>query len=136
MSPRGKSRRPATPADARAWLGNAREFLDTARVALDRNRPNAAAGCAVTAGINAGDAIAAALTGEHSAGQHDEAVKLLGGVGREGTTAARQLEQLLRHKSAAQYDPSPVSTTDARRAVELAERLVSRAGAVVGRLSP
>lgn len=44
-------------ADAIAHLGKAQEFLDAARAALNANWHNAAAGSAVTAGINAKDAL-------------------------------------------------------------------------------
>jgi hypothetical protein len=94
-----------------------------------------AAGSAVTAGINACDAICGALLGQRSGGGHDEAVGLLATAGDDGRQASRQLAQLLRFKTPAQYDPAPIAAADARKAVELAGRLAQKATAIIGRTS-
>ena len=94
-------------------------------------RWDVAAGSAVTAGINACDAICGALLGHRSGGGHDEAAALLATAGDDGRQAARQLAQL-RFKAPAQYDPAPLSAADARKAVDLAARLAERATAILG----
>lgn len=71
-----------------------------------------------------------------SGGEHTEAVDLLRGAGDDGRQAARQLSQLLRYKTPAQYDPAPMPEGDARKAVELARRLVDRAAQVGARRRP
>lgn len=133
MSPRRSKRHPVSPADARAYLSKAIAWLDAAKESLDARRWDVAAGGAVTAGINACDAIAGALVGERAGGDHLEAVNLLGSAGDDGRYASRQLSQLLRYKAPAQYDPDPLPEGDAIKAVDLAGRLVDRATQVVSR---
>jgi hypothetical protein len=132
MAPRGSQGRSVSPADARAYLAKATSWLEAAAENLDAGRWDVAAGSAVTAGINACDAISGALLGRRAGGEHIEAVALLEGAGEDGRAASRQLAQLLRYKAPAQYDPGPMSEADARKAVELARRLTDRAGVTVG----
>ncbi|MGH9205697.1 MAG: HEPN domain-containing protein [Acidimicrobiales bacterium] len=127
MTPRGKAARAASPADARAYLLKAQTWLGAAQDALTAKRWDVAAGSAVTAGINACDALAAALLGERPQGEHHDATTLLSQAGARGKAAASQLAQLLRYKTPAQYDPTPTPQAKARKAVDLAERLVRRA---------
>ena len=68
--------------------------------------------------------------------RHHEAVGLLATAGDDGRQAARQLAQLLRFKTPAQYDPAPLPERDARKAVELAGRLTDRASMVTERRRP
>jgi hypothetical protein len=128
---RGKSRRTVSKADAAAYLAKANNWLDGARESLQADRWDVAAGSAVTSGINACDAICGYLLGERSSGNHDEALGLLASAGADGQAASRQLAQLLRFKSPAQYDPEPLSRAHALKSVDLAERLVDRAQKLV-----
>ncbi len=61
---------------------------------------------------------------------------LLSQAGADGRQAARQLAQLLRYKTPAQYDPAPLPERDATKAIELARRLVERAAQVNARRRP
>jgi len=133
MTPRRTSRHPVSPADARAYLSKSRAWLDAAVENLDARRWDVAAGSAVTAGISACDAITGALVGQRAGGEHTEALSLLTTAGDDGRYAARQVSQLLRFKTPAQYDPAPLPEGDARKAVELARRLTDRASIVVER---
>jgi len=90
----------------------------------------------VTVGISACDAITGALVGWRAGGEHMEALSLLETAGDDGRYAARQLSQLLRFKTPAQYNPAPLPEGDARKAVELARRLADRASIVVERRGP
>jgi len=96
-------------------------------------RWDVAAGSAVTAGINACDAVLGSLLGQRAGGEHAQAIDWLQGAGADGRSAAHQLSQLLRYKTPAQYDPAPMSEQSGRKAVEIARRLTERAGAVVAR---
>jgi len=129
--PRGSGRHPVSKADAAAYLAKSRNWLDASRESLAAERWDVAVGSAVTAGINAGDAICGALLGQRSGGGHDEAVGLLATAGDNGRQASRQLAQLLRFKAPAQYDPAPIAAADARKAVELAARLADRAAILI-----
>ena len=133
MSPRASSRHPVSPADARAYLSKASAWLEAATESLAAKRWDVAAGSAVTAGICACDAITGALVGQRAAGEHAESLSLLATAGEDGRFAVRQLSQLLRFKTPAQYDPAPLPERDARKAVEIARRLVERAISVIGR---
>jgi hypothetical protein len=136
MSPRGSKRHPVSPADARAYLAKASAWLEAAEESLQARRWDVGGGSAVTAGINACDALTGALVGQRAGGEHNEAVDLLTEAGDDGRTAARQLSQLLRVKTPAQYDPAPLPEVDAVKAVELARRLVDRATQVLARRRP
>lgn len=133
MSPRGQSRHPVSPADARAYLSKASAWLEAATESLAAKRWDVAGGSAVTAGICACDAIAGTLVGQRAGGEHTESLSLLATAGEDGRSAARQLSQLLRFKTPAQYDPAALPEQDARKAVEMASRLVERANSVVRR---
>lgn len=133
--PRGNVRRSVSKADAAAYLAKARSWLGASQESVAAERWDVAAGSAVTAGINACDAICGALLGQRSGGGHDEAVGLLATAGDDGRHASRQLAQLLRFKTPAQYDPAPIAASDARKAVELADRLADRAGVILARVS-
>lgn len=129
---RGSSRHPVSKADATAYLAKAQNWLDTANESLLAGRWDVAAGCTVTAGINACDAICGYLLGERNGERHDEAVGLLTTAGDDGRPASRQLAQLLRFKTPAQYDPAHMSTANTQKAVDLAARLVDRARKLEG----
>lgn len=130
--PRARAKtRPATPADAAAFLLKAAEFLRAAQDSFELGNRTAATGNAVHAGIAASDALAAALAGLVSQGDHADAPIHLEAIGGDAKLAARQLRQLLPLKTQAEYDPRPISVSDARRAVNAAERLVSLAQRVV-----
>jgi hypothetical protein len=126
-------RHTVSKADAVAYLTKARNWLDAAVESLAAERWEVAAGSAVMAGINASDVMCGLLLGERSgAGNHEDAVGLLAFAGNDGKTASHQLAQLLRFKTPAQYDPVPIPSADARKAVELASRLVERAAKLQG----
>ena len=132
--PRARAKtRAATRADATAYLAKAAEFLRAAQDSFELGNRIAATGNAVHAGIAASDALSAALAGSVSQGDHADAPSHLDAIGGDGKIAARQLRQLLPLKTQAEYDPRPVSVTDARRAVSAAGRLVALAERVISR---
>ena len=104
---RGSSRHAVSKADATAYRAKAHHWLDAAHESLVCGRWDVAAGRAVTAGINACDAICGYLLGERSGGQHDEAARLLATAGEDGRAASRQLAQLLRFKTPANTTRRP-----------------------------
>ena len=117
--------RTASAADARAYLDKAREFQRAAEDSLGLGNHVAAAGNAVHAGIGAADAITAARAAVVWKGEHSQAPLHLEKVGgEEGRKAAPQLRRLLPLKNRAEYDPEPISATEARAAVAAAARMV------------
>jgi len=103
MAPRGSRGRSVSPADARAYLAKAESWLEAASESLEVRRWDVAAGSAVTAGINACDAVLGSLLGQRAGGEHAQAIDWLQGAGADGRSAAHQLSQLLRYKTPAQY---------------------------------
>lgn len=119
-------------ADARAHLRKAQEFLEAAGYERDLGLFNPAASAAVTAGINAKDAICLALTGRtDKSDDHGRAVAELKASGPAGAELASTLSRLLRLKTKAQYQPRSVAASDAVKAVEWAARIVEGAHEVV-----
>jgi hypothetical protein len=88
----------------------------------------ASTGNAVHAGIAAADALSAARSGTTWSGEHGKAPVHLEGVGgRDGKQAAQYLWRLIPLENRAEYDPRPVSATDARAAHSAARRIVTLA---------
>jgi HEPN domain-containing protein len=128
--------RPVTAAEARAHIGKATEFLESAQHSLAEGRHTAATSLAVHAAIAASDAVCGALLGKRSAGQgHEEALKLLKTAGPAGVSIANDLTRLLPLKTKSEYDAADIPVGRARIAVEKAARCVTRARDVVAELS-
>jgi hypothetical protein len=130
---RGQARA-ASRADAKAHMSKALEYMRASNDSLALDNRTAATGNAVHAGISAADAIAAARIGSVWVGEHSRAPAHLEKAGEEGRQAAAQLRRLLPLKSKAEYDPSPISRTDARAAVKAAERITAIAEQVIATL--
>lgn len=133
MSPRhGKQIRPVTPRESRAHLAQAEEYLRAAEDALSHGHNKAATGNAVTAAVNAADAVTGAVLGNRWSGDHGGSVAHVQTAGDAGRQIAKHLRTVLPLKSAAQYGAEPISparakscVTAARRAVEIARRIAS-----------
>lgn len=79
--------------DAAAHLAKAQEFLEAAKASLDLDLYNAAASNAVTAGINAKDAICLIITGvSKKSDDHPRAVEELRASGPHGADLAPTLK--------------------------------------------
>lgn len=117
---------------ARAHLDKAKEFLESAWHELALERFNTATSAAVTSGINSKDALCMKLAGRtEKTENHAAAVKELEKAGPAGKQAAPDLRRLLALKSKAQYQSVSVASKQAENAVKWAERIYSRAEAVV-----
>ena len=118
--------------DARAHLVKAREFLDAAVTNNEMKLFNAATSNAVTAGINAKDAMCLKLMGlTNKSDRHDDAVAELSRAGPGGRALAPTLGRLLKLKSRSQYQTTSMAASDALRSIEWANRLVEAAQEVV-----
>src|SRR5207253_9609503 len=94
---------------------------------------NAAGSNAVTAGINAKDALCFAMVGRTTAGDdHRSAVSELRAVGPEARRSAAALDRLLGLKDRAQYDRRSVTATEAQAAVRRATTMVDAARRALG----
>jgi hypothetical protein len=127
--------RRASVADARAYLAKAREFLRAAEDALALSNRVAATGNAVHAGIAAADVITSARAAVVWKGEHSQAPAHLEKVaGSDGKKAALHLRRLVPMKNRAEYDPDPITASEAKAAVTAAIRIVRIAEQVVGQL--
>src|SRR5579859_6858540 len=133
-APRARRRQPLSRvrtggrAEARAHLEKAREFMQAADAALREGWPNAAAGSAVTAAINAKDALCPAMVGRTTAADdHRSAVGELRSLGAAGTEPANALDRLLGLKDRAQYDRRSLGAAEAHAAVRRAATIVQAA---------
>jgi hypothetical protein len=88
--PRGSARHALGKADVMAYLAKSRSWLEAAQENLAASRWDVAAGSAVTAGINACDAISGTLLGQRSGGGHDDAVELAARLAERATILANQ----------------------------------------------
>lgn len=111
--------------DVAAKVAKAEEFLLMAEIAIDLNAYDAAVSLAVSAAINASDAMILAAGGVVPSGQeHATAARTLGRLA--GSDAANQLNRALSLKSRAQYEIRRCTATDAAKAQQAAERLVNK----------
>ncbi len=133
MAPRRAAQtRPASTAQANAYLSRAKEYLRASSDSLELGNLIAATGNAVHAGIAASDAITARRAGSVWKGEHSQAARYLEtAASSAGQEAARHLRRLLQLKTRAEYDPDPVAPAEARAAVQAAERIVAIAERVV-----
>lgn len=122
-----------TPLEAaRGHLTKAQEFQEEAKSALANGHPNVATANAVTAGINAKDAICLVLVGKTAkADDHRQAVGELKKAGKIGADLASTLDRLLKPKTKSQYQSLSMVIKDAEAAVNQAARLVDEATQVV-----
>jgi hypothetical protein len=96
----------------------------------------AATGNAVHAGIAASDVIAACRGGTVWKGEHAQAGRHLESVGgSDGRRASTQLRHLVPLKNRAEYDPVPVTKSEAQRAVQAAQRIFAIADQVLASVS-
>lgn len=117
---------------ARAHLAKARQFLDAAELKLDADLYDAAASAAVSAGINAKDAICLRLVGQTTKGEnHKRAAGELARAGQAGKELELTFARLLGLKTTAQYQAASIARGEAVKVVEWAARMVDGAGRVI-----
>lgn len=114
------------PHVAKAHLEKAEEFLEAAKFCYDLDLWDAAASNAVSAAINASDALILQHGAAPPRGQdHAQAVTVLRRV--VDADASRQLHRALSHKNRAQYDSVRSTASQADEAIRVAGRLVDKA---------
>jgi uncharacterized protein (UPF0332 family) len=120
--------------DAKGHLDKAREFLESARDDYDFERFNASVSSAVTSGINSKDAICLKMTSTTNKSEnHNDAARELRMSGPDGATLEATFRRLLTLKPKSQYQATPVSATNARDAVNWAQKMYDVAVDVVTR---
>lgn len=113
-------------------MAKAREFLEAAQSNHDLGLYNAATSNAVTASINAKDAICLKRTGRtEKTENHHAATAELSAAGREGRALESTFGRLLRLKPRSQYLSTLVSASDAAKSIEWATRMVESAREIV-----
>lgn len=124
---------PAKSGDGDAFLSNAREFLEAAEDAVERENYTATVGNSVHATISAADAVASVRLRKRWKGEHPGAANHVAKASEEGRTCADSLRRVLPLKTEAEYGPSPpnsskvtVAMRAARNAVKAVERVVAQ----------
>lgn len=128
---RGGPSLPARASDGPAFLAKALQYLEAAEDALARCNHTAAVGCAVHATISAADAVASVRLQARWKGEHPGAADHVAAAGDEGATCASSLRRVLPLKTAAEYDPAPISATKATGALRAARQAVGAAARAV-----
>jgi hypothetical protein len=121
---------PLTAAEAERHLDKAEQYLRAAATALEHGDHDAAGGNAVNAGINAADSLSGMIQGDRWSGPHEQATAHVRKVGADGRIVANQLAKLIRKKSQAQYEATPLRLNEAAALVQAAERAVEAARVV------
>lgn len=120
---------------AKAFLGKAEEYLASAEDNLVAERPTAAAGDAIHAGISAKDAIVTALTGATRKGKdHATSAKELKtalGKRAESPAAEKALRGLISAKGDVEYGTALLTDNKAEPLVRRAQFLVELATRIV-----
>lgn len=120
---------------ARWYLDKATQRLQDADEMLARERYDSAAGLAVLAAINGGDAACVAIAGIRAAGQsHSDAVRLIRQLlpgDEEAKRASNQLANVVNLKNSIEYDARRATAKDATALVEWARRIVRWAGSML-----
>lgn len=118
--------------EAKAKLAKAQEFLAGAQDALAQGRSNVACSDAVTAAINANDALCLAFLQRYSTSQsHTEALRMAQQCGPTGRKVATLLERVLKAKDTAQYETTSIGHSEAATVIDRATRLVDLVQPVV-----
>lgn len=112
--------------DSSAKLAKADEFLSVADVALGAECFDAAVSLAVSAAVNASDALCLEAAGRYSTtSNHADALALLRQCGVAGTSASKNLQRVLKLKTKAQYSSNRCKAKEAEDAYMYAERVLS-----------
>jgi hypothetical protein len=127
------------PTRARAFLGKAEQYLESAEDNLAFERYTAASGDAIHAGISAKDAIATALTGSTAKSRDHAAaggeLRRALGARKEASRAERALRELVADKVNVEYGAELATKAKAEACLRRARSLVALA-ADIARLAP
>lgn len=109
------------------FLQKAKEFLEEAKDAQARGRPNAAGVLAIHSGISACDALTAHFLGVRSASdRHHDVLGLIEDLPLSNKSAiSRQLRRLLDAKSSVEYDDQIMITGEEDDMLDAADRIVT-----------
>lgn len=127
--------RPVDSSKASNYVTKAEELFAAASDSLQSSKYNRAVSNAVRSSINALDAFTTKFKGERGSDDHTEVLSLVQGIlpPREYEEIKKQFTSLINKKNAIDYQPDLMGETEARDAVKLAERILSK---VKAKLNP
>ncbi len=127
--------RTVDPSKASNYITKAEELFTAASDSLKSRKYNSAVSNAVRSSINALDAFTTKFKGERGSDDHTEVLSLIQGIlpSREYEEIKKQFTSLINKKNAIDYQPDLMDETEARDAVKLAERILSK---VKAKLNP
>ncbi len=125
---KGIATKPAGVGSDRIYLGKAKDFLDGARILIDKEKWNSSAVLSVHAVISACDAVCVNFMHlRYGGADHVQAVELLGQLPvdkLELEPKLKQAKRVLSLKNAAEYEDRIVKPGDAQEMLKNAERIV------------
>jgi HEPN domain-containing protein len=114
-------------------LRKAAQFLEVADVALSCHLYDPCVSLAVSAAINASDALCIQILGDYSRGEnHESAMDFLRRCGQPGQAVSRQLAPILQLKNIAQYSTKSCTQRDADNAYRRAKKIYDTVELVIG----
>ncbi len=125
---RGLATKPARIGSDKIYLSKARDFLEGARMLVEKEKWNSSAVLSVHAVISACDAVCARfLQLRHGGVDHLQAVELLNNLPLERSeieSKMKQARRVISLKNAAEYEDKLIKQSDAHEMLRDAERLV------------
>ncbi len=127
--------RSVDPKKAPNYILKAEELLATTSDSLKNKRYNSTVTNAVHSSINALDALTTKFKGKRGSDDHTEVLSLAKGILplQEYEEIRKQFVSLIDKKNTSEYQPDLMNEDDARKAIKLAERILSK---VKAKLNP
>ncbi len=99
-----------------------------AKIALEKEAYDNAVMSSVHAAINSLDALTVFYLGKRASGAHSDVLGMIKGIfdGKEYSDIARQFSSLMSLKNASEYQPDPVTPSEAKSSVTNCERIIAR----------
>jgi HEPN domain-containing protein len=120
--------RSVDPTKAPNYIIKAEELLKTANDSLKINRYNSTVTNAVHSSINALDALTTKFKSKRGSDDHTEVLSLVQGIlpPSQYEEIRKQFTSLISKKNTSEYQPDLMGEEDAREAIKLAERILSK----------
>ena len=116
------------PKKAPRYITKSEEFLEMAKLAVQKAKYNSAVTNAIHSAINALDALTTSYKGKRASDDHTEVLSLVRGIfaQQEYQEIKRQFTSLIDKKNASEYQPDLMSLKEAENSIKSAERILGK----------
>lgn len=116
------------PKKAPIYIKKSEEFLEMAKLAVQKAKYNSAVTSAIHSAISALDALTTSYKGKRASDDHTEVLSLVHGIftPQEYQEIKRQFTSLIDKKNASEYQPDLMEPKDAQDSVKWAERILNK----------